>query len=181
MILDLRSRPETGERSHRQTADRMAAERPDTVGGPAARLGVQIGTFLAIGIASTLAYLAIYAGVRMVAPPITANAVALLITAIGNTAANRRLTFGVRERESILRHYLAGLGAFAIALAITTGAVGLLALVAPRAGRPLELAVLLLANLAATVMRFSVLRAVIAPDGRGSLRPAIDGTEERPS
>ena len=39
-----------------------------------------------------------------------ANAVALAITAVANTAANRRLTFGVRGREGLVRHHARGSG-----------------------------------------------------------------------
>jgi putative flippase GtrA len=49
----------------------------------------RIATFSAIGVASTLAYVAIYAWLRLGTPAIEANALALVITAIGNTAANR--------------------------------------------------------------------------------------------
>ncbi len=48
------------------------------------------------GSLSTLAYLVLFALLRRWTAPQLANLLALLITAIGNTAANRRLTFGVR-------------------------------------------------------------------------------------
>ena len=67
-------------------------------------------------------------------------------------------------RASVIRDQAAGLAAFGIALAITSGAVALLAVLAPRAGRPLEIAVLVGANAVATAVRFLLLRAVIAPD-----------------
>ena len=56
----------------------------------------QLMRFAAVGVASTLAYLALYALLRTGVGPQTANLVALLVTAVANTAANRRLTFGVR-------------------------------------------------------------------------------------
>ena len=37
-----------------------------------------------------------------------ANALALALTAVGNTAANRRLTFGVRGRAGLVRHHALG-------------------------------------------------------------------------
>ena len=60
----------------------------------------QLVRFAAVGVASTLALPAAAtcccaAGSARSA----ANLVALLITAVANTAANRRLTFGVRGRE----------------------------------------------------------------------------------
>jgi putative flippase GtrA len=136
--------------------------------GPAAGLGGQVRSFAMIGVLSTLAYAGLYEVLRSFASPVEANAIALLATAIGNTAANRRLTFGIRERASLLHDHAAGLTAFALALGITTGAVSLLELLAPRADRASELAVLLAANVLATVARFALLRAWILP-----ARPAM--------
>jgi putative flippase GtrA len=55
----------------------------------------QLPSFAVIGVASTLAYLALYLVLRQLAPAVVANALALFATAIANTAANRRFTFGV--------------------------------------------------------------------------------------
>ena len=49
-----------------------------------------------IGVLSTLAYLALFLLLRGVVGAQAANLVALLLTAVANTAANRRLTFGIR-------------------------------------------------------------------------------------
>jgi putative flippase GtrA len=174
MILDARSRPDAGERSHRPTADPTGHRWPHSVGGPAASLGMQVGTFVVIGIASTLAYVVLYGGLRGVFSSVASNAVALFVTAIANTAANRRLTFGVRHRASMLRDQAAGLGAFAIALAITTLAAGALAILAPGADRTVEVAVLVAANVLATAVRFVLLRAVIAPGRSGPRVIATD-------
>ena len=122
-----------------------------------------------IGIASTVAYVVLFALLRGGMSAAVANAAALLLTAIGNTAANRRLTFGVRGRDGIGRHHLGGLIAFAVALAITTASIGLLQAVAPRTGRLLEITVLVAANVVATVVRFLFLRNWIEP---GSADPA---------
>jgi putative flippase GtrA len=108
---------------------------------------------------------------------VASNAVALFVTAIGNTAANRRLTFGVRGRASMVRDQVAGLGAFAIALVITTGAVIALAVVAPGAPRWLEILVIVAANVAATVVRFLVLRAAIEPDRTNPAQPTSERFE----
>jgi putative flippase GtrA len=182
MTHDMRSRPAAGERSHRQTVDRAAPREPEPVGGRAARLGAQVGSFVAIGIVSTLAYIVLYAALRSWLPAVAANAVALLVTAIGNTAANRRLTFGVRDRASMVRDQAAGLTAFAIALGITTGAVSLLAVAAPGAGRAVELVVLIVANVLATVVRFVLLRAWIKPrPATGPILATTDRLEGTPS
>ena len=114
--------------------------------------------FGAIGLVSTLAYLLVYLLLRQGMSPQPANAIALLVTAIANTAANRRLTFGVRGRGGALRHHLQGLGVFAAALTLTSMSLALLHAVVPSPARITELSVLVLANLAATMMRFALLR-----------------------
>lgn len=81
------------------------------------------------------------------------------IRQVATFAANQRLTFRVHGRAGFLADQLAGLGAFAIALAITTGAIALLAIVAPRAALPVEIAVVVVANVIATIVRFLVLRS----------------------
>src|SRR3954453_23047482 len=112
--------------------------------------------FGAIGIVSTLAYLLLYLVLRQETGPQPANAIALLATAIANTAANRRLTFGVRGRDGVLRHQLQGLGVFAAALTLTSLSLALLHAVVPSPpSRMTELSVLVLANLGATMMRFA--------------------------
>ena len=121
----------------------------------------QAGSFAIIGVASTLAYVALFAILRTASPAAIANALALVLTAIGNTAANRRLTFDVQGRDGLARDHAAGLLAFAIALAITTASLAGLDGVAPGAGRPAELAVLVAANALATVVRFLLLRLAL--------------------
>ena len=122
----------------------------------------QVAAFAAIGLVSTAAYVVLYAGLRLALGPAASNALALIVTAVGNTAANRRLTFAVRDRTGAFRDQVGGLVALGVALAITTIAVGLLGVLAPGAGRALELAVLVAANVLATVCRFLLLRRWIA-------------------
>ena len=55
-----------------------------------------------------------------------ANAVSLLVTAVANTAVNRRVTFGIRGRAQAGRHQVRGLIAFGIGLALTSGALAVL-------------------------------------------------------
>jgi putative flippase GtrA len=139
-------------------------------------IGRQVGSFATIGVLSTIAYLVLYSALRSFAAAAPANAIALVVTAIGNTAANRRLTFGVTGRSSLLRDQAAGLAAFGLALAMTTGAVGLLERIAPNPGRAAEILVLAAANGAATVTRFLLLRAWIST-GRPSRPNSSDQLE----
>jgi len=121
----------------------------------------QLVSFGAIGVASTLAYVMLYAWLREVAPSGAANALALVATAVANTAANRRLTFEVRGSEGIARDHAAGLLALAAALAITSVSLAILGAIAPSHGRLTEIAVLVVANVAATLVRFLLLRRAL--------------------
>jgi len=118
-------------------------------------------SFGAIGVASTVAYVVLYAALRDVAPAGVANALALVVTAVANTAANRRLTFAVQGRDGLARDHAAGLVALAAALAITSASLAALAAISPHHGRITEIAVLVGANAAATLIRFLLLRFAI--------------------
>lgn len=128
----------------------------------------QVASFAAIGIASTAARAILYVALRTVMDPAAANALSLVATAVGNTAANRRITFAVRERAGAVCDQVGGLVALGVALAITTVAVEVLQAVAPDAGRLLELTVLVAANALATVCRFLLLRRWIAGSRRAA-------------
>ncbi|RZS34886.1 GtrA-like protein [Herbihabitans rhizosphaerae] len=121
------------------------------------RLTRHAARFAVVGVLSTLAYLLLFTVMRDGLGAQAANLVALLVTAIGNTAANRRFTFGVRGRESAARHQFQGLVVFGLGLGLTSGSLALLHLTTSP-GRVLEIAVLVAANLAATVLRFVLLR-----------------------
>ena len=137
-----------------EVSERLGRASADAGGG---RLGLQLGLFALVGVISTVAYAVLYLLLRGTVDPLWANAIALLVTALGNTAANRRFTFGVRGRTDVLRHQAQGLLVFVVGLGVTSGALWLL-----RSGggehRGLEVAVLTVANLAVTVMRFVALR-----------------------
>ncbi|MFI7675495.1 glycosyltransferase [Actinophytocola sp. NPDC049390] len=124
---------------------------------PPSSLLRQLVRFAAVGVLSTVTYLVLYSSLRTGLGAQGANFVALGVTAVGNTAANRRYTFGVRGRAGAARHQFEGLIVFCLGLGLTSGSLAVLhGLTAP--GRGLELAVLVVANLAATVLRFLLLR-----------------------
>ena len=130
-----------------------------TVTSPAGHgLSRQATNFAAIGVASTLAYLVLFLLLRTMAPAQVANVAALLITAVANTAANRRLTFGVRGPADAGRHHVQGLVLFAVGVGVSGGGLALLRALDPGAGRITELGVLLVANVIATAVRFAALR-----------------------
>ncbi|MEU6325939.1 dolichyl-phosphate beta-glucosyltransferase [Streptomyces sp. NPDC047049] len=142
-------------------------------------LARQLVGFCAVGGLSTLLYLGLYSAFRLGVGPQAANAVALLLSALANTAANRRLTFGVRGRDRAVRHQAQGLVVFAIGLALTSGSLAALAAAGGDASHGTELAVLVAANLAATVLRFLLFRGWVFPDRER--RDDADGPRRHPS
>jgi putative flippase GtrA len=122
--------------------------------------------FGAIGVLSTLAYLAIFLLLRGAISAQPANLLALLITAVANTAANRRITFGIRGSGGAARAQFQGLIVFALGLALTSGSLFLLHSAAPGAGKHVELGVLVLANAVSTLLRFVLFRGWVFRSGR---------------
>ncbi|EPD63315.1 glycosyltransferase [Streptomyces sp. HGB0020] len=133
---------------------------------PAGGLAGQLLRFGAVGAVSTVGYVLLYALLRPATGPQAANAVALLLCALANTAANRRLTFGLRGRGGALRHHAKGLLVFMVGLALTSGSLAALHRLAPGSARATEIGVLVAANLAATLLRFLLLRAWVFPARR---------------
>ncbi len=129
-----------------------------TAAGADGSVGTQVALFAVIGGVSTVAYAVLYLLLRGVLSPFWANGTALVLTAVANTAANRRFTFGVRGRRDALRHQLQGLAIFAVGLGVTTGSLWLLHATTTQPGAFTEMVVLTLANLFVTVMRFVVMR-----------------------
>ncbi len=161
--------------SLRAAAGRGAGEAPIGLAAQALR-------FAAIGMLSTLAYLVLYLLLRTGMSAQPANALALLVTAVGNTAANRRYTFSVRGPVGAVRHQVQGLVVFAAALTLTAAALAALHAVVAHPSRLAEVAVLVVANLAATALRFGLLRTwVFRPrqrlsGGAAVLSPATPDT-----
>jgi putative flippase GtrA len=120
----------------------------------------QLMRFGIVGVASTLAYALLYLMLHSTTGAQAANLTALLLTAIVNTAANRAFTFGIRGRGSVARHQMHGLAVFAFGLAITSGSLYVLHRFDPTVGKVVELSILVVANLVATVVRFVALRRV---------------------
>jgi putative flippase GtrA len=130
----------------------------------------QLARFAGIGVASTLAYVLVYLLLRTVTEAQVANLVALSVTAVANTAANRRLTFGVAGWEKAGRHQFQGLVVFGIGLSLTSASLALVHAAGETPGASVELAALILANALATLVRFLLLRAWVFPSGRHQAR-----------
>ena len=115
-------------------------------------------TFAVIGVLSTAVHVLLYALIRPEIAPHVANGLALLATAVFNTQANRRLTFGIRGTRDLVTDHIAGLGAYGLALAVTSATLSLLLTADPRAGVVLETSALVGASVLATLSRFFLLR-----------------------
>jgi putative flippase GtrA len=118
----------------------------------------QLAAFAVVGALSTVAYLLLFVLLRGVGSAQAANLGALLITTIANTAVNRRVTFGVRGRAGAARAQLQGLLVFAVGLAVTGGSLVALHAVQPVPSRALEVGVLVIASVGATLARFILFR-----------------------
>jgi putative flippase GtrA len=131
--------------------------------GPVAR-------FMGVGVLSTLAFALIYVVLHPFLGAWAAIAVALAVTAVANTAANRRFTFRVQGPDEWLRHHVRGALVFALTLALTNGALLVLHGLASDPARWLELSVLVAASLTATVTRYVAMRTWVFTHRKPSVR-----------
>ena len=125
----------------------------------------QLLRFACVGVASTAVVIVLYLALRSTGMPAqAANVICQLVTAVANTAANRRLTFGIRGREHAVRHQLQGLIAFGAGLALTAGALAVLHAVSASPGRVVEVSVVVTATIVATLVRFLLYRSWVFRD-----------------
>jgi putative flippase GtrA len=115
--------------------------------------------FLAIGVVSTIAYALLFLLMRTggVGPGV-ANVLALAVTAVANTQANRRWSFRVTGRENLVRHHAQGGAVFVLTVLLTSGALAGLNAIDRNPGHGVELFVLVAASVLATVSRYVALR-----------------------
>jgi putative flippase GtrA len=119
----------------------------------------QVARFMGIGVVSLLAYIVIYLLLSTTMSAQAANAVSLFVTAVANTAANRRITFGIRGYGHAVLHQIQGVIAFGAGLMLTATALAAVHATVPQPSRIIELAALITANLAASVVRFVLYRS----------------------
>jgi putative flippase GtrA len=132
---------------------------PLVPGVPPGMVG-QLVRFGIVGVISTVIYALLFMLLHAAMGAQAANLTALLLTAIGNTTANRAFTFGIRGRTGVARHQASGLLVFLFGLAITSGSLLVLHHFGLTRDRAVELSVLVVANLVATLVRFIALRRV---------------------
>jgi putative flippase GtrA len=136
----------------------VAPTHPDAVlAGSSDTSRWQLLSFAAIGLVSTALTAGLYALLRGVLPPLSANLVALIAMTLLNTEANRRLTF-TGSSATTGRVHAQGLVVFGLYYGFTSSALLLLDALVPGAGRGLEVAVLVAASAVGTLGRFAILR-----------------------
>jgi putative flippase GtrA len=128
----------------------------------------QLAVFAVIGAASTVVHLSGFVLLRQVVDSAqVVNGAALVVAAMTNTWANRRWTFGVRGRERAALHQAQGLAVLGLTLAMTSGGLWLLGVVAPSAGTRVQTGVVAVTTALATGVKFLSMRwLVLAPHAR---------------
>lgn len=154
----------------------------DSQGLPAVRWPArQLLRFAEIGLASGIAYILLYLVLRTVLNAQIANAATLLAVSIASTAANRRITFGIRGRLNAARHQIRGLIAFGAGLLVTSAGLAVLHAAVHRPARALEVAVLLAASCLATLVRFVLYRSWVFRPRQAPPRPLFAAGESTES
>ncbi|MGN7199261.1 glycosyltransferase [Arthrobacter sp. SAFR-044] len=118
----------------------------------------QVIRFGMVGGISTVAFALLYLLLQGPFGAQQANFLALLVTAVANTAANRRFTFGINGPERLFTQQFQGLVVFGLAWSITSSSLLVLHALAPDSSSTMELMTLTAANILATLMRFVLLR-----------------------
>lgn len=119
----------------------------------------QVLRFGAVGAFSTLAFALLYLVSQPLMGAQLANFACLLVTAVLNTAANRRFTFGIRGPDNYGIQQFQGLIVFGLAWALTSSSLLVLHAAEAQPGATSELVTLTAANIVATVLRFALLKA----------------------
>lgn len=151
--------------------DIVSTAREDLRGIVRLALELPVVRFGLIGVLSTIAYALLYLLLRGPLGAAGANASALALTAVANTQANRHFTFRLRGRVGLIRQHVAGAIVYLLALGMTAGALDLLTALRARPPRWLEVTVLVIASLLATVTRYVALKSWVFAHGRHALAP----------
>ncbi len=133
--------------------------------------------FALVGGASTVLHLALFAGFRSagMASAQTANALALVLATLANTAANRRWTFGVSS-GSQMRHQAQGFVLLGVSWVVTAGALAIVHALVPHPGTLVETAALAVATVLGAVVRYLLMRGWVFREA-GTPGPSRRGGE----
>ena len=135
---------------------------PATQRSSKATLVRQAGRFAVVGGISTVVHLGLFAVLTTATGASQlANLVALVVATVGNTALNRRWTFGVLSKTGRARHQAQALAIFALTWGLTAGALALLHAWLPAPPTLVATLVLAAATAVSTVVRFVAMRSWI--------------------
>ena len=139
---------------------RMLVRRPKQLRGSNVVAADQLMRFAGVGVVSTLGYLFLFIAWRPLLGAFAANAVAMAIATLFNTAVHRELSQGTNGQTRRGRFAAVAGGLYVVSLAFTTLGLVVAQWTAP-GSLVAQLVAIAVANLAAAVFRFAVLRAWI--------------------
>ena len=138
----------------------------------------QLLRFAGVGVVSTLGYLFLFVAWRPLAGPFVANALAMAIATLFNTAVHRELSRSVDGQARRGRLYAVAGALYALSLALTSLGLVVAQWIAPSV-LLVQLVTLTAANLLAAAVRFAVLRAwIFRPSTRALAGPAAYPMED---
>ncbi|HLN16850.1 MAG TPA: glycosyltransferase [Acidimicrobiales bacterium] len=114
--------------------------------------------FAGVGVASTVVYLLLFVALRYPLGALAANAVAIVLSSLANTAVHWRLAADARQRLDRRGLVLSALALLGVSLGLTTAALVTMTALTD-GGLAVELVAIALANALAAIVRFSLLRA----------------------
>lgn len=121
-------------------------------------LARQLRGFALVAVICTVISMTIFAALRPSLGTQWANVVSLVLCSVLNTELNRRMSFGAGGRHLWWQDQRRGLWVMVLALVMTSGSLWVLHEASPNASIVLELAVIVLGNVASAVTRFLLLR-----------------------
>jgi glycosyltransferase involved in cell wall biosynthesis len=131
----------------------------------------QLLRFAGVGLVSTLGYLFLFVAWRPLVGPFAANAVAMAIATLFNTAVHRELSRTTDGQSRRGRLFAVAGALYLVSLCLTTLGLAVAQWVAPSALIP-ELVAITMANGIAAAVRFTVLRAwIFRPGTRAGAAP----------
>ena len=139
-------------------------------------LMAQLRGFALVAVVCTAISMTLFALLRPSLGTQWANTISLVLCSVLNTDLNRRVSFGLHTRELWWRDQKRGVGVMLLALAMTTGSLWILHHLSPNASIGVELAVIVLGNIASAVTRFVLLRYWVfrrARHGVGTQKSAV--------
>jgi putative flippase GtrA len=128
---------------------------------PPARLDAQLAKFAVVGAGSTVVHLGLFAALHQAVGAQPANLTALVLATLGNTAINRRWTFGVTDSARRTRQHVQALLVFALAWALSAFALWVVPHVWPLPSTGLKTLAVAASMALSTLVRFVLMRTWI--------------------